>query len=101
MCHKDLLILLAWFASYAGRRHRDDPRFSLRREVAGPRPGRVHHERAFASPRLTRDSGDPLKIYGENREIRDDASRREEAAAAAEARVQEARGAQLTLMQQG
>ena len=28
-----------------------DPGFSLREEVAGPLPGRVHHERAFASPR--------------------------------------------------
>ena len=46
-----LLILLASFADYAGRRHRDDPRFSLQHVVAGPRPGRVHHERAFASPR--------------------------------------------------
>ena len=44
-----LLILLACFASYAVRRHRDDPRFSLQHEVAGPRPGRVHHERSRVS----------------------------------------------------
>ena len=47
----DLLILLACFASYAGRRHRDDPRFSLQHEVAGPRPGRVHRERSRVSLR--------------------------------------------------
>jgi len=41
----DLLILLASFADYAVRRHRDDPRFSLQHVVAGPRPGRVHHSR--------------------------------------------------------
>ena len=40
-----LLILLASFADYAGRRHRDDPNFSLQHEVAGSLPGRVHHER--------------------------------------------------------
>ena len=40
-----LLILLASFADYAVRRHRDDPRFSLQHEVAGSLPGRVHHER--------------------------------------------------------
>ena len=45
----DLLILLACFADYAVRRHRDDPRFSLQHVVAGPRPGRVHHERTRVS----------------------------------------------------
>ena len=41
-----LLILLACFADYAVRRHRDDPRFSLQHVVAGPRPGRVQHGRS-------------------------------------------------------
>ena len=49
--HADLLILLACFADYAVRRHRDDPRFSLQHVVAGPRPGRVHHERTRVSSR--------------------------------------------------